>query len=64
MDTSLDDAAATGKIIYHPKCEEAGLTHLCFADDLLIFSDGSASSVRGILSSLMSSTCCLDLLSV
>lgn len=46
----LNEAVATGKFKYHPKCEVSGLTHLCFADDLLIFSDGAPSSVRGILS--------------
>lgn len=48
----LNDAAINGILSYHPKCKDSGLTHLCFADDLLIFSDGSASSVHVILSFL------------
>ncbi|CAA7037985.1 unnamed protein product [Microthlaspi erraticum] len=34
---------------YHHKCQTSKLTHLCFADDLLIFTDGSLSSVQNIL---------------
>lgn len=48
----LNDAASLGKFKYHPKCEGPKLTHLCFADDLLIFSDGTPSSLQGILSVL------------
>lgn len=45
----LDEAAAKGLIGYHPKCKNIGLTHLCFADDLMIFVEGSQRSVEGIL---------------
>ena len=45
----LNKAALEGRIGYHPRCKESALTHLCFADDLLIFSDGSPASVQGIL---------------
>lgn len=38
-----------GHLKYHPKCAKTGLTHLCFADDLLIFCDGSLESVNCIL---------------
>ncbi|KAE8663104.1 pyridoxal phosphate phosphatase-like isoform X3 [Hibiscus syriacus] len=44
----LDVAASRGIFRYHPKCEKIGLTHLCFADDLLIFSKGAADSNAGI----------------
>ncbi|GLT50497.1 hypothetical protein SLA2020_239800 [Shorea laevis] len=44
----LDKAAAEGRISYHPKCEKVLLTHLCFADDLVIFTDGSSSSIEAI----------------
>lgn len=30
-------------------CRDIQLTHLCFADDLLIFADGRKSSVEGIM---------------
>lgn len=45
----LNQAAVEMKIQYHQKCSSSKLTHLCFADDLLIFIDGSISSVQGVL---------------
>ncbi|KAG7593526.1 Reverse transcriptase domain [Arabidopsis thaliana x Arabidopsis arenosa] len=45
----IDKAALKGKIGYHPRCQKLQLTHLCFADDLLVFTDGKKSSVEGIL---------------
>ena len=30
---------------FHPKCESLRLTHLCFANDLLVFSKASLSSI-------------------
>ena len=45
----LLDAAISHKVfMYHPKCKKVSLTHLCFADDLLIFSKGNISSIEGI----------------
>lgn len=44
----LDAAARDGKFGLHPQCENPLLTHLLFADDLLLFSDGSTSSMDGI----------------
>ncbi|CAA7058283.1 unnamed protein product [Microthlaspi erraticum] len=46
----LNRAAKEGTFSYHPGCEELQLTHLCFADDLLIFLEGSERSLRGVLS--------------
>lgn len=45
----LNEAAQSGFIGYHPNCQESNLTHLCFADDLLIFTDGTLNSVQGVL---------------
>ena len=45
----LDDAAKKGKIRYHPRCKNIDFTHLCFADDLRIFTDGTRSSIDGII---------------
>lgn len=45
----LDDAAAKGLVGYHPKCKNISLTHLCFADDLMVFVEGTKRSVEGIL---------------
>ncbi|KAG7533510.1 Reverse transcriptase zinc-binding domain [Arabidopsis thaliana x Arabidopsis arenosa] len=45
----LDKAAVERRIGYHPKCKNIQLTHLCFADDLMVFVDGQRRSVEGIL---------------
>ena len=45
----LKKAAADNKFKYHYKCKETKLTHLSFADDLLIFIDGSMESVQHVL---------------
>ena len=44
----LDVAAEYGVFKFHPKCKKIKLTHLCFADDLLIFSKGDLESITGI----------------
>ena len=44
----LDAAAKNGVFSFHPKCHRIQLTHLCFADDLLIFSKGNLDSIMGI----------------
>jgi hypothetical protein len=38
---------------FHPKCESLRLTHLCFADDLLVFSEASLSSIAIIKAALL-----------
>lgn len=45
----LNKAAADFKFNYHHQCNNAKLTHLSFADDLLIFIDGSLSSLQAVL---------------
>ncbi|KAL0747330.1 hypothetical protein Bca101_029332 [Brassica carinata] len=45
----LDKAALENRIGYHPYCKELSITHLCFADDVLVFSDGKKSSIEGVL---------------
>ena len=45
----LDKAAKEKLIGYHPYCKELNLTHICFADDVLVFSDGKKRSTEGIL---------------
>lgn len=44
----LEEAVASGQIRLHPNCLEPKVTHLLFADDLLVFSDGSRHSITGI----------------
>lgn len=45
----LDKAAVNRQFGFHPYCQGLKLTHLCFADDVLVFSDGKQRSVEGIL---------------
>ena len=45
----LDKGAINGRFGIHPECEAPLITHLSFADDVLIFFDGIAESLRGIL---------------
>lgn len=52
LSLALERAAASGCFRYHTRCGKTKLTHLSFADDLLIFSDGSLSSIQAILSIL------------
>lgn len=46
----LNKAAAEGQIGYHPYCKEIRLSHLSFADDIVVFTNGSTASLRGTLS--------------
>lgn len=48
----LNKEAKEGRFGFHAKCSSTKLTHLSFADDLLIFMDGKLSSVQAILSIL------------
>lgn len=48
----LNTAAATGSFAYHHDSSQLQLTHLCFADDLLIFLEGSVDSLMGVLAVL------------
>ena len=34
---------------YHPKCKKLNLNHLCFADDLMIFTHGDKVSIKSAL---------------
>nr|AAC78274.1 putative reverse transcriptase [Arabidopsis thaliana] len=46
---SLDLGAVEGRFVLHPKCLAPMITHLSFADDILVFCDGSLSSLVAIL---------------
>lgn len=48
----LNKIAEEGKLAYHQNCHQTKLTHLSFADDLLIFIDGSIESVQTVLMAL------------
>ncbi|KAI6705718.1 hypothetical protein NL676_008680 [Syzygium grande] len=45
----LTDAAAAGKILYHPLCKEIKFTHICFADDLVIYLGGKVEDIQVVL---------------
>lgn len=45
----LDKSAQRNQIGYHPKCKNMGLTHISFADDIMVFTDGSLRSIEGII---------------
>lgn len=45
----IDKAAERGLVGYHPRCKNILLTHLSFADDLMVFTDGTKRSIEGIL---------------
>lgn len=42
-------AAVEKTIRYYPKCKNIHMTHLCSADDLIVFVDGQQRSIEGIL---------------
>jgi len=48
----LEVATASPLFSFHPKCKVVRLNHLCFADDLLVFSVANCNSVSAILSAL------------
>lgn len=45
----LNKAARELKFKYHHRCDCARMTNLCFADDLLIFIDGSVDFLQAVL---------------
>lgn len=45
----LNEWAREGRLGYHPRCRGPGLTHLTFADNMIIFTDCSEESYRTIL---------------
>lgn len=49
LSKKLDNAVQERVFRPHPKCRFPQITHLCFADDMLIFFDGSEDSVAAII---------------
>lgn len=45
----LNKAVIDRSIGYHPLCRGIGLSHLSFADDIVVFTDGSPGSLKGTL---------------
>lgn len=50
LSLKLDKAVEDQKFQYHPRCKSLYLTHLCFADDLMVFVEGSKHSIEGAIS--------------
>ena len=48
----LNEAAEAGVFGYHPQCSEVKLTHLCFADDILVFTSGTTESLLGVIETM------------
>ncbi|KAG7579890.1 Endonuclease/exonuclease/phosphatase superfamily [Arabidopsis thaliana x Arabidopsis arenosa] len=48
----LHSRFASGYIAFHPKSSELNISHLMFADDVMVFFDGSSSSLHGIYETL------------
>ncbi|WOL01242.1 hypothetical protein Cni_G09958 [Canna indica] len=48
LSSRLDDLVRQGMITPHPSCANPLITHLAFADDLIIFAEASESNARGI----------------
>ena len=46
----IDKALREKKFGIHPRCHSLALTHLCFADDLMVFVEGTKNFVEGVLS--------------
>ncbi|XP_019085419.1 PREDICTED: uncharacterized protein LOC104715049 [Camelina sativa] len=49
LSKQLDEAAIANRFQTHPKCSNPLITHLSFADDILIFFDGNEASLVEIL---------------
>lgn len=45
----LNEAEANGEFEYHRQCQGVNLTYFSFADDILVFTDGSVDSLDGVL---------------
>lgn len=50
LSRKFDQAVTEKKFKFHPGCHKLSLTHLCFADDLMVFVDGTKESIKGALS--------------
>ena len=49
LSKKIDKAASDKRIGYHPNCKKLKLTHLCFADDLMVFVEGNKKSIESTL---------------
>lgn len=49
LSKKLNEGVRSGRIGYHPLCDTLNITHLSFADDMLVFTDGTEKSIKGAL---------------
>ncbi|KAG7587392.1 Reverse transcriptase domain [Arabidopsis thaliana x Arabidopsis arenosa] len=49
LSRKIDKAFHDKRIGFHPNCKQMKLTHLCFADDLMVFVEGNKKSIEGAL---------------
>lgn len=47
LSMKIDKAALGNQFRFHPRCSSLSLTHLCFADDLMVFVEGTKESIEG-----------------
>lgn len=45
----LNKAAEAGRFQYHPQCQGVKLTHLSFADDIVVLTNGTVGSLQGVV---------------
>ena len=45
----IKKAVSEGRIGFHPQCQEVNFSHLSFADDIVVFNDGTPDSLLGTL---------------
>ncbi|XP_013583479.1 PREDICTED: uncharacterized protein LOC106292439 [Brassica oleracea var. oleracea] len=48
----LNQEAGAGLFGYRPQCQGVGLTHLSFADDILVFTNGTVDSLKGVIQTM------------
>lgn len=52
LSQTINSLGIEGRMGYNPRCKQLALTHLCFADDLIIFTDGFPTSFGNICATL------------
>lgn len=49
LSLKIDASVKEKRFQYHPRCESLSLTHLCFADDFMVFVEGTKESIEGVI---------------
>ncbi|GFY97543.1 hypothetical protein Acr_12g0000840 [Actinidia rufa] len=61
LSRSMEKLCRNPEFNHHPKCSELAISHLAFADDLILFSRGDAASVSLVMECLQMFGCCSGL---